>query len=80
LKRRKKSLWHFVISEIDYTLQNQDRWGYDGSVGNHNMSTLEEVYHVSVGAREKTAVFFALLLNLNDAKGRSFAKTGSGQA
>lgn len=39
----------FHPTEIDYTLQNQDRWGYDGSVGNHNMSTLEQVYHDSVG-------------------------------
>eukprot|EP01047_Picozoa_sp_COSAG01_P045508 COSAG01_NODE_4199_length_5248_cov_117.011653_2_plen_352_part_00 len=39
----------FHPTEIDYTLHNQDKWGYDGSVGNHNMSTLEQVYHVSVG-------------------------------
>ena len=52
-------MWRFVISEIDYTLQNQDRWGYDGSVGNHNMSTLEEVYHVSVGAGKNGRLFCA---------------------
>ena len=39
----------FHPTEIDYTLQNQDKWGYDASVGNHNMSTLEQVYHASVG-------------------------------
>eukprot|EP01052_Picozoa_sp_SAG31_P020997 SAG31_NODE_1602_length_7780_cov_8.304699_2_plen_325_part_00 len=39
----------FHPTEIDYTLQNQDKWGYDGSVGNHNMSKLEQVYHDSVG-------------------------------
>ena len=39
----------FQPTEIDYTLQNEDRWGYDGSVGNHNLTTLQEVYHVSVG-------------------------------
>ena len=36
-------------AEIDYTLQNSDHWGYNGTVGNHNLSTLQQVYHDSVG-------------------------------